>query len=325
MNLKPLFRVLAMVGMLGTMGRPNQIAGPPPKQKVDPVRPDAQPRAGSPTSNYDPFKTGVQNVPTNVAIAAGSTLTIADMLCEVVAWPRDTRSVTCALSGSQPAYSGVLIVHFTDRTAWSKTVFVEQPINAGVRSTWGVAAMLVYGAKEIMSVEFSNGGTLAEWEQTPAAQAVLKGTYSYPTPQATYPPSVHVREMLCHGSEFLIGKSQAEITPTYSITCVLAGNVQYYGGWLSIWWHQFESRLAEKNTPAPVPKAQSTRDVANHTQYVVVSHDATTTGQRYWGVAALLVQSPVKLAVDRVNFYPEREDATWILGQPPLGQVTPLR
>jgi len=300
-----------------------QIAGPPPKQKADLVRPDAQPRAGSPTSNYDPFKTGVQSVPTNVVTQLGSTVTIAEMFCEIVSWPRDTRSVTCGLSGSQPAYSGVLIVHFTDKSAWSRTVSVEQPINAGVRSVWGVAAMTVYGTKDISYVEFSNGGTLAIWEQTPAAKNVLKEPAAYPTPQTTYPPPVHVREMLCNASEFLIGKDQNPAAiPTYSITCVLAGDQQYYGGWLGVWWHQFESRVAEKNTPLPVPKARSTVDTANHTEYVLVAHDVINSIQQYWGVAAILVQSPVKLAVDRIQFYPEREDVSWFPGQQPLAPVS---
>lgn len=291
-----------------------QAQAPALRPQVDQRHPDAMPKgnvkAGTP-EQPDPFKTGVQRIPTSVVLAAGSTVTIADMFCEIVGWSHDTRSVTCGLSGSQPVYSGVLIVHFTDKTVWSRSVRIEQPTNAGVRSVWGVAAIPIYGSKDVASVEFSNGGTLIEWDQTPAARAVLEGTYAFTTPQATYPPAVKVSEMQCHTSEFLVGKSQAAINPTYSVTCMLAGSVPYYGGWLSVWWHQFESRISETNTPAPIPQANSTQVTANHTQAVFVAHDILQDGQQYWAPAAFLIESPVKIAIDRINWYPEREQTTW--------------
>lgn len=313
MNLKPLFRVLAMAGMLTTMGRPYQIAGPPPKQKMDPVRPDAQPRAGSPTSNYDPYKTGVQNVPTNVVLAAGTGITIAEMFCEIHQFNHDTRAVTCGLSGNQQRYSGVLTIRFTDTSYWPRTVTVEQPMVNGVMQPWGVAVNAAYGSVPIARVEFVSDGAVAIWEQTPAARAVLQGTYNYPN-AVIYPPAVHISEMQCHVSEFLVGKDQnTTVPPVYTVTCALAGDQKYYGGYLAVWWHQFVSRIAEKDTPIPVPKALSTEQIASHMQYVTVAHD--TFGDdptiTYWGLAAFAIQTAERKAFDRINFYPEREETTW--------------
>lgn len=299
----------------------------PPTKTVDLRRPDApasgakQPRVRAvtgptvvedSTTPVDPFKTGQTDTASpvqGIVRAAKSGLAIADMLCEIVEWSHATRTVTCGLEGNQTSYSGVLIVHFTDRTVWSRTVFVEQPINNGKMETWGVAVIPVYGDKSIASVEFGNGGPLASWDQTPAARGTLDGTYNYPTPQATYPVPVRVSEMLCHISEFLIGKSQAQINPVYSATCVLAGNIPFYGGNVSVWWHEFESRLTPSSVP--VPAAQSLAYTANFSRYVMVQHDVINNVLQYWGPAAFLVTLETRRAFDRINFYPEREEITW--------------
>lgn len=242
--------------------------------------------------------------------AAQSGLTISEMACEIWQFPHDTRSVTCGLTGNQPSYSGVLIVYFADKTAWSRTVFVEQPIYNGKMASWGIAVIPAYGTTAITKVEFSNGGPLASWEQTEAARKTLQGTYDYGK-AAIYPAAVVIDEMQCHVSEFLIGKSQAAITPTYVFTCALAGDTQYYGGTLAVWWHQFESRIAAPGTPVPVPAANSTRDTAQYSQYVRVAHDVFGSTLSYWGLTAFMIESPYRIAYDRMQFYPEREEATF--------------
>jgi hypothetical protein len=289
-------------------------------------RPDAQPRAGSPTSNYDPFKTGVQSVPTNVVLAAGSKTSIAEMFCEVFQFNHQTRAVTCGLSGSSQRYAGTLTVNFTDTSYWFRNVVIEQPMVHGVMQPWGVAVVAAYSTMPIKNVEFrlASDDPDAIWEQTQAARDVLKGTYNYPN-AVVYPPAVHVREMQCHPSEFLVGKDQnVTVPPVYVITCALAGDQKYYGGYLEVHWHQFVSRIAEQNTPLPVPKALSTPDTVNLTQYVRVQHD--TFGDdptiTYWGLTAFAIQTPEKRAFDRINFYPEREGVTWVPGQTPLATGT---
>lgn len=288
-----------------------QVVGPPPRQPVDIARPDAQPRdTGQPRTRIG---TGTADAPSEVQVVvrlAQSGLSISEMACEIHQFSHDTRAVTCGLTGNQPSYSGVLVVSFADGTFWSRTVFVEQPIYNGKMAAWGIAVIPAYGSVAITQVTFSNGQPLAVWDQTQAARGTLQGTYAYPKAD-TYPPAVVINDMTCHTSEFLIGKSQAAITPTYVVTCATAGDRQYYGGTVAIWWHQFESRIAEKGTPPPVPLANSTWDTAQHSRYVRVQHDLFGSEMSYWGLSAFALESSTRIAWDRMNFYPEREEATF--------------
>lgn len=297
-----------------------QTVGPPPRPRVDPIRPDAvsapatvKPRSDAPRgAPSDPFKTGVDEsgAVRTVVRASSSELSVADMLCEIYQFSHDTRSVTCGISANQTSYSGVLIVYFEDGSVWSRSVFVEQPMIAGRMATWGIAVVPAYGSTAVTKVEFANGQPLATWDQTEAARATLEGTYNYGK-AAYYPPPVAIGEMTCHVSEFLVGKSQAGINPTYVWTCAFAGDQRYYGGSVAVWWHQFESRIAAPGTPLPVPAVYSTRDTAQHSQYVRVAHDVFGSELSYWGLAAFGVELAQRIAYDRMQFYPEREASSF--------------
>lgn len=234
------------------------------------------------------------------------------MLCQIDGFlGHDTRAVTCGIAGSQQIYTGMLTTWFTDHTFAQKKVTVEQPMADGVMAAWGITAMLVYGYKDIARVEFLNDGGAAIWEQTKAAQDVLAGTYNYPKAD-TYPPPVLIAELLCKASEFLVDpKVQNTIPPTYVVTCGLAGSQPRYSGNIAIWWHTFESRIAEKDTPPPVPKELSTLTNAQRVQHVTVEHDVIGAAFAHWGVAAFGIQSSERRVFDRMNFYLDSEEQTW--------------
>jgi hypothetical protein len=270
----------------------------------------------------DPFRTGqVDKLSTTqaIVIAAQSGLSIGDMVCIVDPFlGRDTRAITCGLSGNRTYYTGTLTARFTDQTYHSRQVRIEQPIDNGVMATWGITAMTVYGSKELARVEFAGEGLNIFWEQTQAARNVLNGTYNYPKAD-TYPPPVHIAEMLCKVSEFLIDpKGQYVNMPTYVVTCGMAGDAQYYAGNIHVWWHLFESRIAEKKTPPPVPKELSVNTNAQRVQHVFVQHDLIDGALSYWGVTAFGIQSNERRAFDRLNFYPDSEEQSWTVATVPL-------
>src|SRR5262245_44142614 len=274
------------------------------------------------TEKPDTFRTGQTDKPSEVQAivrAAQGGLVIADMMCIIDGFlGRDTTAITCGLEGNQQMYQGTLVAWFTDKTYAQKQVRIEQPMTDGVMATWGITAMLTYGYKQIDHVEFRSEGANIIWDQTQAAKDVLKGTYAYKADQ--YPPPVRIDEMLCKTSEFLINpKGQYQDRPTYVVTCGFAGSYPRYSGKVAIWWHTYAQRVAEKDTPPPVPANLSMPENAQRVQHVSVAHDTygDDVSWAYWGVAAFGIQSAERKVFDRMNFYLDSEESTWTIATVP--------
>jgi len=278
-------------------------------------------------NQIDPFKTAqtdkLNKSQILILASKNSELSVSEMICEVNDFlGKDTRTLSCGLSGNLNYYSGLLKIVFTDKTTTEKQVIVEQVINNGVITPWGSAAMGIYNYKDIDHVEFIADGAKAIWENTQAARDVLSGTYDYPKAD-TYPPPVKIAEMICHISEILVGKDQNTLTaPSYIVTCGIAGSQKFYSGKIAVWWHTFASRIPEKGDTPNIPQKLSTAVNANHLQHVTLAHDVSGAAFAYWGITSFILQLEERKSFDRFNFYLDSEEFSWTQETTPIYGMT---